>query len=299
MKVIKPIEIIPNKVISSTAIEQYNKWSSSTTYTIGNRSIYQDVVYESVVTDNLNKQPNLHPKSWLLIGPDNKMSMFDNQVNTQTTATESLTVVFQPGKSFNTVAFLNIVGSVISVVVKDGIGGNVLYSSSTNLDSSFVTVMDWYTYFFEDFDFRTEAVFHNIPPYNSGVVEVTITAPSGHLVAIGSCSVGTVIDIGSTQYGLNYGIRDYSLNKTDEFGNTEFVERAFSKRMSMTLFIPNSRLNYVTNTLQSLRAIPTVYIGVDDTQYQGTIVFGFLKDWNIEIAYPNHSLISAEVNGLI
>ena len=146
---------------------------------------------------------------------------------------------------------------------------------------------------------KTEAVFYNIPPYNSGVVEVTITAPSGHLVAIGSCSVGTVIDIGSTQYGLNYGIRDYSLNKTDEFGNTEFVERAFSKRMSMTLFIPNSRLNYVTNTLQSLRAIPTVYIGVDDTQYQGTIVFGFLKDWNIEIAYPNHSLISAEVNGLI
>lgn len=299
MKVIRPIQITASKVISSTAVEEYGAWSNATTYAEGDRVIYNNKIYESVVASNLNKQPDTNPTSWLFVSADNKMSMFDLQVNTQTTAMDTLTVVFKPGKSFTALAFLNIIGVSISVVVRDGVGGAVVYSNTVSLDNSSISVVDWYTYFFEDFDFFTEAVFQNIPPYNDGVVEVSISGNVGSLVAIGACTVGTVIELGDTQYGANYGIRDYSVNETDQFGNTEFVERPFSKRMNALLYTPNERLNYVTKTLQGLRAVPTVYIGAEDPKYQGTIIFGFLKDWNIEINYPNHSMISTEVMGLI
>lgn len=252
-----------------------------------------------MIASNVNKQPNKNATSWLDLGADNKTSMFDIQVNTQTTATETLTVVFQPGSTFNAVSFLNLIGNEISVTVKDSPTGSIIYSETLNLDNSTSNVIDWYTYFFEDFDFRTEVVFQNIPPYVNAVIEVTISGAVGALVAIGTCSVGTMIELGDTQYGLNYGIRDYSIKETDEFGNTKFVQRAFSKRISPNLMVENTRLNYIGKTLENLRATPTVYIAVDDPIYGGTIVFGFLKDWNIEINYPRHSMISMEVDGLI
>lgn len=297
MKVIRPIQITPDKILSSTATEIYANWSSTTTYNLGDKVIYSNRTYESLIASNLNKQPDTNPNSWLDVGPSNKTAMFDNQVNTQTTATTSFTTIFQPGSAFNSVSFLNLKGLSVSLVVKDGPAGNTVYSKTVSLDGT--VIEDWYAYFFEDFDVRTEVIFSNIPPYVSGVIEVTITAATGAEVAIGSAAVGTLIDIGLTQYGLGYGIRDYSVKETDEFGNTKFVERAFSKRMSPNIFVKNNRLNYVAKTLEKLRATPAVFIATEDSRFEGTIVFGFLKDWNIEISYPEHSMLSAEIEGLI
>lgn len=297
MKVIRPIQITPEKILSSTATEIYPAWSSTTTYALGEKVVYSNRIYESLIASNLNKQPNTNPTAWLDIAPSNKTAMFDNQVNTQTKATTTFTTVFQPGSAFNTVSFLNLKGTSVSLIVKDAPSGNIVYSQTANLDGT--VIEDWYAYFFEDFDIRTEVIFSNIPPYVGGVVEVSITTAIGSEVAIGSSVVGTLIDIGLTQYGLGYGIRDYSVKETDEFGNTKFVERAFSKRMSPNIFVENNRLNYVAKTLEKLRATPAVFIATEDSRFEGTIIFGFLRDWNIEISYPEHSMLSAEIEGLI
>lgn len=298
MKVIKPIPITKDKVLSSTAVEQYATWDSATTYAKGDKCVYEDKIYESLSDGNVNKQPDNHPNDWLDAGPSNKMSMFDNQVNTQTKATETLTVIISPGAFFNSLAFVNIKGYSLSINIKDS-GGVVIYTNSLSLDNNSSVVYDWYTYFFEGFDYLTEAIFTNLPVYANSVVEITLTTEVGEVVAIGSLCVGNAIDLGETQYGLNYGIRDYSVKETTEYGDTKFVERAFSKRMTPLLMVPNTKLNYISRTLQELRATPTVYIGSESPMYQGTIVFGFLKDWNVEISYPNHSMLSIEVDGLI
>lgn len=298
MKVIRPIQITPDKIISSTAGESYADWNSTTSYILGMKVVFNNSIYESLIENNLNKNPQITPTVWLYVGASNKTAMFDLEVNSQTTAGTILTVKFRPGKPFDIVSFLNIKGKSISVTVKDG-GGVIVYNSSIDL-VNLESIIDWYTYFFEDFDLRTEAVFQNIPPYLSdSTIEVTIQNNPGQNVAIGNCCIGTTVDLGDTQYGLNYGIRDYSVKETDEFGNTKFVQRAYSKRISSNLMVANTRLNYVSRTLESLRATPTVYIAVDDPKYGGTVIFGFLKDWNIEISYPNHSMISMEVDGLI
>ena len=297
MKVIRPIEITPAKILSSSATETYSAWSSATTYADGNKVLYNNRIYESLIDTNLNKQPDTNPTAWLDIAPSNKTAMFDQVVNTQTTATTSLTVTFQPGMIFDSTAFLNIQGNSINVQVKNSPTGSVVYNQTINLDDT--EIFDWYGYFFEPFDVRTEVVFQNIPPYTDGVVIVTITGATGATVAIGNSTVGGLVSIGGTQYGLNYGIRDYSVKETDIFGNIKVVQRAFSKRMSPTIFVDNMRLNYVSKVLENLRSTPTVFIATDDSRFEGTIILGFLKDWNIEINYPTYSLISAEIEGLI
>ena len=301
MKVIRPITIDTPKVVSSSATEEYEVWVSGKTFAKGGRVVFSEIVYESLLDGNLGKQPDTHPNDWLAAGASNKMSMFDLQVNTQTKAQETLTVKFAPGKPFDAVAFLNLVGKHANLTVRDGVGGQVVYTADTDLDNNSLKVINWYTYFFEDFDFRSEVIFQNIPPYSTGVVEITLSSGTGEPVAIGSTSVGTITDLGSTQYGLSFGIRDFSVKEfNSDFGTVKFVERAFSKRMNANLLIANERLNYITNVLQSLRAVPTLYIGTDcDPKYTVTAVFGFVKDWNVEIPYYNHSLISVEINGLI
>ena len=297
MRLIRPIEITPAKILSSTATEVYSAWNSTTTYSEGNKVLYNNRIYESLIESNLNKQPDTNPTSWLDIAPSNKTAMFDNVVNTQTTATTSLTVTFQPGVIFDSVVFLNVIGTEVNVQVKNSPAGSVVYDETVNLDNT--QIFDWYMYFFEDFDFRTEVLFQNIPPYTAGTIIVTITGASGSTVAIGNSTVGSLVNIGGTQYGLNYGIRDYSTKETDTFGNIKIVQRAFSKRMSPTIFVDNMKLNYVSKVLENLRSTPTVFIATDDSRFEGTIILGFLKDWNIEINYPTYSLISAEIEGLI
>lgn len=300
MKVIRPIDITAAKVLSSTATEEYAPYNDTTTYNTGDKVVDSENIYEALKDNVTGKTPATSPTDWLLIGASNKMSMFDLQVSTQTKAQETLTVEFAPGSPFDVVAFLNVVGRQANLKVRDDVGGQIVYEADTDLDNSALMVNDWYTYFFEDFDFRTEVIFQDIPPYALGVVEITLTGGSGETVAIGATSVGTVVELGSTQYGLSFGIRDFSVKEfNNDFGTVKFVERAFSKRMNANLLIPNERLNYVTNVLQNLRAVPTLYIGTDcDPKYTVTAVFGFVKDWNIEIPYYNHSLISIEISGL-
>ena len=301
MKVIRPITIDAAKVVSSSAVEDHEVWDSGKTFAKEDRVVFSETIYESLIDANVGKQPDTHLNDWLAVGASNRMSMFDLQVNTQTKAQETLTVAFAPGKSFDSVAFLNLAGRLVNLTVYEAPGGRVVHTDEADLDNSSLNVINWYTYFFEDFDFLSEVIFQNIPPYSTGVVEVIVSSGAGELVAIGSTSVGTMIELGSTQYGLNFGIRDYSIKEFDnDFGTVKFVERAFSKRMTSNLLIPNQRLNYIAKTLQDLRAVPTLYIGTDcDPKYAVTAVFGFIKDWNVEIPYYDHSLISIEISGLI
>jgi hypothetical protein len=296
MRVIRPIEITPSKLLSTTATETYADWSVGTTYAEGEIRVYGQSKYESLQGSNTGKQPDISPEFWLRIGPSNKWAMFDNEVNTQTTGTDPLIVEVQPGKSFTSASFVNLDATNINVKVYDAPAGNLVFEEDINLDDTIIT--DWFEYFFEEYDIRTDAYIENLPPYIQGAIKVSFTGGVGS-TKVGGMLVGTTYEIGYTQYGLNYGIRDYSIKETDEFGETTFVKRNFSKRMDPTVMVDNTRLNQISKVLENIRATPTTWIGTTDNRFQGTIVYGFLKDYNIEINYPTSSLVRLEIEGLI
>lgn len=298
MKTIRPIIFQESHLISTTATNTEANWSSATTYASGQIVSYSGKRWESLQGSNLNKVPTAEPLWWLDLGADNKHAMFDGVVATSTTATTSLTVVLKPNKTFDSIALIDVDASVVSISITDGIGGPVVYENTIGLSSE--TIIDWYGYFFYDpLLKRTQAIFYNIPTYQNAVVTITLENSVGEVVSVSTLVYGTLFDIGGTQYGVSAGIVDYSVKTTDEFGNTTFVKRAFSKRLNAQVAVRNSDLNRVQSLLYGLRATPVVWIASDNPMFEeALIVYGWYRDFTTEISYPTYSLISIELESL-
>jgi hypothetical protein len=104
-------------------------------------------------------------------------------------------------------------------------------------------------------------------------------------------------DLGETLHdGAQVGIHDYSRKETDEFGNAVLVERADADIGSFKTVARKSQVDGIRNALAEMRARPAVYSASPD--YDATLIFGWFKDFNVEIEYPLTSLLSIELEGL-
>jgi hypothetical protein len=294
MKVIKPTAFVEaSHLVSSSATESVAAWSSATSYASGATVRTGGRLYQSLVASNLNNNPPSTPLAWADIGPDNTHAMFDGQISTATTATGSLVVTLSPGVC-NSVALLGLVGSSARIKLLDAPSGNTVYDKTVTLEGSIVT--DWYQYFYETFVQLDQVVLTDLPPYGSSRLTVTLTG--GGAVQIGQLLFGAVYQLGDMQYGASAGITDYSRKDTDDFGKTTFVRRAYSKRLTGRLMLDLIQLNKVQRVLSDLRATPAVWIGVEDGAYLPLTVYGYYKDFSIEVSYPTTSYCSLEIEGL-
>jgi hypothetical protein len=171
---------------------------------------------------------------------------------------------------------------------------NIIYYRSKNLNISYIS--SWYEYFFKEFGSLNEVIFQDIPVYSSN--KTTIGIYDYTEIKVGVSIPGFLSKLGSTQYGGSAGIIDYSKKETDEFGNTTFVKRAFSKRMNVNLLLPNGDLTRIQNLLADIRATPCVWIGTDSSVYSPLVMYGFYRDFNLEIVYPEYSYCSLQIEGL-
>jgi hypothetical protein len=297
MKVIKPTTVTDAMILASNATEAYAAWSSATTYSKDAKVDYGSHYYISLVNTNLNNIPDVVGSTfWAQLGPDNKHAMFDGQVSTATTSTSPLVVTIAPG-IVNSLAMIDLVGTSVTIEMRNAGASPPIYTRTVDLDGSIV--FDWYTYFFEPFVQLAEVVLTDLPPYSSG--QITMTLTSGGSVAIGELLVGTVYELGEEgmEQGASVGIIDYSRKDTDnDTGLTTFVRRAYSKRMSGQFLINNGQMNAVQRILADIRAVPSVYIGSEAVDYSPLIVYGFYRDFSIDIAYPTKSWCRIEVEGL-
>ncbi len=297
MKVLKPVKFVQSMLLSSTATDSTPTYNAGTTYAKDELVQYQGDIYISLVASNTGKTPGAagSEANWLIKGPNNVYAMFDKQVSTQTTTTSPLTVVFSPGVVTDSLALVNLSSTItVKVDVLDKPGGVNVFSKTYSLDGTIIT--DWFEYFFEPYDLSTELIVQGIPLYSTSVISLEIS--SGGSVAIGNLSFGSIYKLGNTTYGSSVGIRDYSIKETDAFGNTSFVQRPFSRRGSFNLDIPKSDLNKVSKILEEIRTTPVVWVATDEDDYQFSTIFGYYKDYNIEIIHPSYSTCSLEIEGL-
>ena len=304
MKLINPIKFVDTMLISTTAANDPTEasYSASVTYALGVIVVYQNRRYRSLQANNLGNTPGFLTTAtwWQLLGATNQYAMFDEQVSTLTEATAPFTVQLQPNTAINSIALINVTADLITVKVRDGVGGPFIYEKIEGINST--SILDWYQYFFTDpFIVRKQLIFSEIPESVDPVVIIELSNAVGNTdpVNIGYAIMGNIEVIGTTQYGAGIGIIDYSRKETDEFGNTTFVVRNFSKRLNATVLVDTSSLNRVNNLLYSIRANPVVWIGSNDPAYdESLVVFGFYRDFNTEIAYPLYSTCSLEIEGL-
>jgi hypothetical protein len=297
MKVIKPTVVTPSSIIASSLTESQQSWSSTVNYAVGATVVDgYDGVYEAL-TANINKKPSTNPLSWNLIGPSNSWALFDTQVSTASVGNNYIEITLATG-ALQAVALLNIIANLATVTVRDSFEGEIVYQSTQSLIGD---VYDWYQYFFFDVDTRrNQAIFVDIPPLGYTDTYTTIRAEAVGPVSIGTCTFGSINTIGSSEYGVSTGITDYSIKETNEFGDTTFVRRAFSKRMSARVLVDNVSLNRIQRALYDLRAVPALWFASDDPKFEeALVVFGYYKDFSTDISYPTYSYCSLEIEGLI
>ena len=299
MKFIKPVQIADAEFVSSTVAEtDHAAWSSGTTYAVGDKviKITTHRIYESVQAGNTNHDPATDDGTWWIdIGPTNRWAMFDRTVGTVTTdASAPLDVVIAPG-IINSLALLDLSGTAVTISMTDGVAGPTVYDQTYTLGDT-AELFDWYDYFFTPIVPKTSLIVRDLPPYADGQITVSIAGVTA--AACGTLSVGTTVDIGRTRYGAGVGILDYSRKETDVFGVTTVLERAFAKRIEVSVLTDNIRLDYLARQLASVRATPCVWAADNNAGYESLIAYGFYKDWRITIPYPNQSEISMTIEGL-
>lgn len=288
-------------LVYTTLTESNPEWSSATTYALGANVVYGIYgTYKSLQSSNLNHTPPIvspfTDAYWVRTGPTNKMAMFDDQVSSASTGTSDI-IFAVVGSAIDSVALLNIQASKTSIAVTDKDTKALVYHNSQQLSGG--ESLDWYGYFFYDADTqKTSSIYLDIPPAANSLITIKVSGTG--TISVGSYINGQIKTIGNTQYGVSAGIIDYSKKETDDFGNTTFIKRNFSKRMNASVSLTNANLNRVQRILYDLRATPVLWLASTDAQFEEPlIIFGFYRDFSTEISYPTHSICNLQVEGLI
>ena len=156
-------------------------------------------------------------------------------------------------------------------------------------------IQDWYDYFFEPIIRKGDLVVTDLPVFGNPTIRVIATA-LGSTVRIGSLVIGQSLYIGIALAGARVGIQDYSRKVVDEYGNWTIVERAFSKKADYKVWVDNAKVDATAAFLATIRAVPCVFNA--DGDFASLSIFGFFKDWNIEIPGPNESYCNLSIEGL-
>lgn len=298
MSIIKPNVLTDAGLTSSTAPEtDFAAWNAATAYAVGDKVIRASThrIYERLVAGTTATAPESDTTNWLDIAPTNRWAMFDSAVGTVTTIANDLTVVMRPG-AVGGLALLELVGRQVQITMKDAPAGTVIYSKTVVLDGTMIT--SFYEWFYTDFAQLTDLVLTDLPVhFVSNELTVSITGSSD--VACGVCHFGEVLEIGDTEAGASVGIVDYSTKTVDAFGNYSITQRAFSKRSDLKLVTQAGQFNRIFRALASVRSTPCVYVGTEAPGFEPLIVYGFYKDFSIDVAYQSIHLCNLSIEGLI
>lgn len=294
MQVIKPITLDINEITFTNAVTTTaSPWSSSNTYTAGQRAYVGMILYE--VKTGVQSTTAYPPTSndWFMVEYIDPYKCFDGKVGTVTKSTNNQPLIFKTNttKLINSAAFLNIDAETLTLKITDSVEGVVYNYTETLL----YDVENWYQFFFYPYEQKTDVVLNNLPTYPGAEIELKLSRSSG-VVSIGEIVFGIIRKIGETQFGANAEIYDYSRKIADEDGNYTIEERPFSKRANFDVQIDIESFDSVYRFLASIRATPCVFVG--DPTKSALIIYGFVRNFNQILSNPVLTECTLSVEGL-
>jgi hypothetical protein len=281
--------------------DDFPEWDPATTYAEGDRVILASThrIYESLLNGNTNNDPTVisSPIYWIEVGPTNRWAVFDTSVSTQTRQANNITYTFNLSSIITSVALLNITqGSQVNITLTNLTDSppTVAYDEEFEL-GSLPASSDWWTWFFGERRQQIQLIVRELPVVPNAQLKIEILGGSD--LGVGVIMFGQEESFGlGIKYGARVGIQDYSRKETNEFGDTILVRRAFAKRATVDVFLDNDELDAFQNTLADIRAVPVLWILSE--RFDSTTLFGFYKNFDILINYPDHSDCTLEIEGL-
>lgn len=329
MKIITPYQINDASLIGTNVPESdYSLWDSITSYAIGTTLMYIEPnkhwVIRSLVDGNVGNVPTglASDTKWVKVSETNRWKMFDLKATSQTVgdypvsgATETamfdadffdeaffdtevisgsqgIEVTVGLPQMVNALYVGNVIAANLSVVGRNQLG-SVIYNHSQSM-VSVAGIVDPWTYFFNPIVFKRELVLDDLPPYGMTTYSVALTSVAP--VSVGTLAFGYIFEPGLSRYGMTMSIQDYSIKLANEFGDQVLTQRAYSKRLAVDAFVPKGNTDYMIDFLNTYRATPLVWIG--SGQYEGSILYGFYKDYQAVVSYPTETLFNWDIEGL-
>lgn len=294
MKIISPRPFDASGITTNIPLTE-TAWTAGT-YTVGTRRYVLPSydLYEVVVASTADEPTAGYAKevkTWDRVGKVNRYACFDGNLGSVMTGTD-LDMTIAPGSAvMNGLAFFNLSGGSVRVTVTDPIDGEVYDSTTTPIDNS--GIANWFDWYFSPILLKAAGTITDLPLYGSASVRIRISGA----FTLGELVLGTLTEIGTTGYGTQIGIIDFSRKDRDTFGNAVVIRRAFANLVTYAVKVQTARVSYARDILADRRATPTVFIGSDN--HPATVVFGFYRDFTITLAGPSSSDCSIEVEGLI
>jgi hypothetical protein len=218
--------------------------------------------------------------------------------------TTTKTVVLQPNKRFNAIACLNMtnVKTVRIRVYKN----TIVYYDATTTIASPITFPSWYEHFFGFRKYQGEFAVTSLINTLSldSKIELTFTSLSSFddedtspTMQVGTVIVGKLEEFGrGVSYGAKLGMIDYSKKEKNEWGDTEIVERAFSKTQNWDLTCENAYADGVYYFLTDNRAKPLLWIPFDG--FNSVLTYGFIRNAEQTFSYTDSVIFSVQIEGL-
>lgn len=295
LRVIKSIAVTDaNLTATSVAEADHATWLVGTTYALADRVILAHKIYESLQAGNVGKAPATEPNWWSEVSPTNRWKLFDLSSTTQTLIDAADYYELTPGQAINALALFRISG-VLSVRVRltDPSFG-VVYDQTADL-TSVPSESSWYSWFFDTRTEQTKFVVSDIPSYPNATMRVDMTSSGSAYVGVFVFGTQRSIGLG-VHKGVRLTLQDYSRKERNDWGDTVLVQRAYSKRMQLSMLILNTELDNTYSLLADIRSIPCLWIGTDI--YGSLTVFGFYSSFDIAISYSQYSDCSIDLEGL-
>lgn len=277
-------------------------WVSGTTYAVGNEVIRTQThrVYRCEVAGVSSIAPETATTVWTDIGPTNRWAGFDNEISTQSTDVEDLTLVIRPG-FFNAVSLYGLDGLQASLTVTDTPGGSVVFDQTVDLIEP---VPDWYEWYFSPIVSATKLLFENIVPYPDAEMTLTISSSPGITVKCGMVAIGDLRPLlGSAEWGGTLGgakaePRSFSYIKTELDGTTRIIKRRSATDNTFSVAMPRDVADYALSCVQEVLDVPCAVIATSIPGFQGLNTFG-LASGSMSYDSFGAATLTINVKGLV
>jgi hypothetical protein len=295
MKIIRPIRTICDHIISSNVPLVEPLYNPATSYAKGARvtdSPCGASVYESLTSSNVGN-PVTDATKWLLIGASNYYAMFDDKNGSQTTNPNSIVIEVEFFSVVNSVALINVEANTARFEAWDGNDNKVLDQTISLRDYGRT---DYYDYFTRDIELADRYINFNVPTMFNGRGKLTLDN-TGLTAKLGGLIYGNQFEIGQSQWGSSFGIRDYSTKEQDTFGNYIIVQRGFSDRIDADVFVELNRTGQIRKVLTEYRTTPVVWSGDDANNV--LLTYGYYRDFSVILSTPAGADCAIQIEGLI
>ena len=172
-----------------------------------------------------------------------------------------------------------------------------VYGPTTYSLQSSISVSSYWSWFFEPIERKKSFVDIDLPStYLDLEVSVTLN-DTGNTVKCGALVIGLSKTFGVTlRDGASFGITDYSVHRTDDYGNLSIREGNYAERASYSVLVDRVATDSVKYELTKYRATAIVYVG--STEYESMTTYGNFESFDVIIPYDKYSICSLSVRSL-